>query len=185
MQEADNILRIFKQAKIAMENDDPAKLREISDQTINTASRTHDPDNIATAVIIYALGKIIERPNYRKEKTWNKFYKNTLLYIDAIISALKLEDKEKLRKNLQNIRSSISGLSGDLKKYIEDVFLKAKINKASKIYEHGISMETTASLLGITMYELALYAGQKPDGDAPAKKITIQQRIKFVEDIFR
>jgi len=184
MQEVPNILKIFQQAKTAIEKDDSAKLRELSDQTINTASRTHDPDNIATAVIIYALGKTIERPHYRKEKTWAKFYKNILLYINALIAALKENNEQKIRKNLQNIRSSISGLSGNLKKYIEDVFLKAKINKASKIYEHGISMETTASLLGITMYELALYSGQKPDGEAPAKKITVQQRIKFAEEIF-
>ena len=184
MQERDNILRIFKETKIAIEKEDTPKLRDLSDQTINTASRTHDPDNIATAVIIYALSKIIERKEYKKYKEWKKFYSTILISFNGIIYSLEKDDKIKLRKNLQNIRSSIKGLSGDLKKYIQDVFMKAQINKASKIYEHGISMETTATLLGITMYDLASYAGPKHETSSP-KKISAQQRIKMAEDIFR
>ena len=120
MQEVVNILRIFKQARVAFEKEDSALLRELSDQTINTASRTQDPDNITTAVIIYALGKIIERVAYRKERSWKKFHRNILMFIDGIIFALEKNDEAKLRKNLQELRGSISGLSGDLKRFIED-----------------------------------------------------------------
>ena len=184
MQEGANILRIFQETKIAIEKEDTPKLRDLSDQTINTASRTHDPDNIATAVIIYALSKILERVEYKKQTGWKKFHSTILISLDGIIFSLEKNDSTKLRKNLQNIRSSIKGLSGDLKKYIQDVFMKAQINKASKIYEHGISMETTASLLGITMYDLASYAGPKHESQ-PSKKISAKQRIKMVEDIFK
>lgn len=184
MKERDNILRIFQEAKIAFEKEDSFKLSELSNQTINTASRTHDPENIATAVVVYSLGKIVGRQEYKKQKTWDKFCKSTLLYLDSIISALEKSDDEKLRKYLQEIRSGIKGLSGDLKKNIEDVFRKAEINKASKIYEHGISMETTASLLGITMYELALYAGQKEMESLGAEPISVRQRIKFAEELW-
>ncbi len=183
MQEGDNILRIFKETKNAIEQSDSSKLRDLSDQTINTASRTHDPDNIATAVIIYAMSKIIERAEYKKNIGWKKFYSSVLLSFDGIIFALEKKDETKLRKNLQKIRSSIKGLSGDLKKYIQDVFMKAQINKASKIYEHGISMETTASLLGITMYDLAGYAGAKHESE-PSKKMTVVKRIKMAERMF-
>ena len=184
MQESENILRIFKEVKIAIEQEDSDKLSDLSNQTINTASRTHDPDNIATAVVVYALGKIVGRKEYRKYKTWKKFYQTTLTSVDAIIYSLKNNDEIKFRKNLQNIRSSIRSLSGDLKKYIDDVFIKASINKASRIYEHGISMEKTASLLGITMYELAAYAGQKGIANDEAKTIGVKTRIKWVEEVF-
>jgi len=40
---------------------DTLKLKQLSDQTNNTASRTQDSDNIAVAVIVYSLGKILER----------------------------------------------------------------------------------------------------------------------------
>ena len=64
MQEKENILRIFKETKEAIEQEDNIKLKELSDQTIHTASMSQDPDNIAVAVIIYSLSKIIEREEY-------------------------------------------------------------------------------------------------------------------------
>ena len=83
------------------------------------------------------------------------------------------------------LRSAIEHLSGRLKDYIQDVFRKASINRASKIYEHGISMEKTASLLGITLFELASYAGQKEEAELPqTKTIDVKARIKLAEDFF-
>jgi hypothetical protein len=76
-------------------------------------------------------------------------------------------------------------LSGNLKKYIQDVFRKASINEASKIYEHGISMEKTAKLLGITMFELAGYAGQTGISDVPeSKTLDVRSRIKLAMEMF-
>ena len=60
------------------------------------------------------------------------------------------------------------------------------INKASKIYEHGISMEQTAKLLGISMYDIASYAGQKGISDIPiGKTISVRDRIKLAMDFFK
>ena len=85
------------------------------------------------------------------------------------------------------IRTAISKLSGKMKSYIYDVFRKAEINKASKIYEHGISMEQTANLLGLTLFELASYAGQKPEiSETPfTKTMNVKSRIKRAEDLFK
>ena len=73
-----------------------------------------------------------------------------------------------------------------MKSYIQDVFRKARINKASALYEHGISMEKTASLLGITMFELANYVGQREVAEVPEiKTIDVRSRIKLAMDMFR
>ncbi|MCF7910514.1 hypothetical protein K9L16_02470 [Candidatus Pacearchaeota archaeon] len=186
MKEADNVLRILKEARIALEKNDGFTLNKLSDQTNNTASQTHDPDNIAVAVIVYALGKIISREHYRSERGWRKFYKNSLVYLDKAISSLEKNDEQGFRQALENIRKEIENLSGKLKKYISDVFEKARINKASKIYEHGISLEKTAKLLGVTLWELASYAGQKEHitDTKENKTISVKDRIKFVEEMF-
>ena len=186
MQERENILRIFQEAKIGFEKGDSTELKSLSNQTNNTAALTQDPDNIAVAVIIYTLSKIIEREDYKQLPGWNKFYK---IYIDSInkkIDALKKKDDEAFRRELVRIRRAMDSLSGKLKIYIQDVLRKASINKASKIYEHGISMEKTASLLGITLFELASYAGQKEDINVlQTKTIDVKSRIKLAEDFFR
>ncbi len=185
MKESENILRIFEETKEAIKKEDNVKLKELSNQTIHTASISQDPDNIAVAVIVYSLSKIIERKKYQRYSGWDKFYKTIISAIDNSIIALKKNDEKKFKENLGLVRKAISKLSGKLKKYVQEVFRKASINKASRIYEHGISMEKTAKLLGISMWELADYAGQTGISDAPeSKTLSVKERIKLVEEMF-
>ena len=185
MQERENILRIFKEAKEAVEIGDSAKIKNLSNQTNNTAALTNDPDNIAAAVIVYSLSKIIERQDYERLPGWEKFYSVYMGTIDRIIDALKKNDDEAYDRNIRAIRTAIEHLSGRLKNYIQDVFRKASINKASKLYEHGLSMEKTAGLLGITLFELADYAGSKELADAPQiKTVDVKARIRMAMEMF-
>ena len=82
------------------------------------------------------------------------------------------------------IRKAIEKLSGKLKNYIQDVFRSAEINKASRIYEHGISMEKTARLLGVSLFELARYSGEKEDDIPESITVSVRQRIKFAMELF-
>lgn len=182
----DNVLRILKETKIAIENEDALKIKNLSNQTINTASLTQDGDNIAVAVVVYSLGKIFERGNYKQLPGWGGFYKIIISSLNSSIADIEKNDEEKFRKDLELIRKSIEKLSGKLKKYIQEVFRKAQINKASRIYEHGISMEKTANLLGVTLYELAEYAGKTGISDVPlGKTLGVKARIKLAEGLFK
>jgi hypothetical protein len=185
MEETNNIIRILEKTKDAMKKSDAVEIKSLSNQTTNTASRTHDPDNLMVAVIIYSIGKILERSHYKDMKGWDRFYKNTNLFIDKAISSLKKKNETGMRESLSNIRKEIENLSGKLKIYIKDVFRKAQINKASKIYEHGISMEKTSKLLGITMYDLASYAGQTNISETKiGKALDTKSRIKIAMEMF-
>jgi hypothetical protein len=187
MQEKENVLRILEETKEALKIKDVLKIKELSNQTIHTASTTQDPDNITIAVIVYSLSKVVEREQYQKYSGWKKFYQNYLSTIDEAIKSIKQDNEKHTKENLARVRKEISNLSGDLKKNIEDVFIKASINKASKIYEHGISMEQTANLLGITIWDLASYAGQKPEIADINLAVTekLKNRIKTAEEMFR
>jgi len=185
VQEKENVLRIFEETKEAIRREDSFKLNDLSNQTINTASRTQDPDNIATAVVVYSIGKIIERKKYREFPEWNRLYKKIISSIDECIYAIKEGKDKNFQKAIDSLREYINNLSGKLKEYVQDVFRKAQINKASKIYEHGISMEKTANLLGINMYELALYAGQANIvGSSESKTIDTRSRVKMAMEMF-
>ena len=74
-----NVLRILNETKKALEKHDATAMKDLSNQTINTASLTQDPDNIAVAVIVYSLGKILEKHQYQKFDDWKKFH-------DAVIN---------------------------------------------------------------------------------------------------
>ena len=80
--------------------------------------------------------------------------------------------------------SRLINFPGDFKKDIEEVFRKASINKAAKIYEHGISMEQTADLLGLTLFELATYSGQKISEVGQSQTGSVKERIKLAMNFF-
>ncbi len=186
MRETDNILRILEETKQAIEEKNYAKISYLSNQTINTASLTQDPDNIAVAVAVYSLSKIFEREHYKKYPDWEKIYKIIIYSLECSIEDLEKNDLKEFRKDFENIRACIKKISGKLREYIQEVFRKARINKASRIYEHGISMEQTAKLLGITMFELADYVGKTGISDVPeSKTLDTRSRIKLAEEIFR
>jgi len=185
MQEKENILDILKRVRKAVEEEDSIKLRELSDRTIHSSSIFQDGDNIAVAVIVYSLSKIIERKNYQSYKEWSNFLEKYIKNIEVAIAALEKDNLEKFRQALNDIRKAINDLSGNFKTHVQDVFKKARVNKASRIYEHGISMEATAKLLGISMWELAEYTGNTGIGDVDLG-ITMpeKQRIKIAMEMF-
>ena len=98
---------------------------------------------------------------------------------------IKKNNDEGFRKDFEQIRKALGKMSGKLKGYIQEVFEQAKVNKASRIYEHGVSMEQTAKLLGISMYELAEYSGSTGIANVKGSRtMTTKMRIKLAEDIF-
>ena len=187
MQEKENILQILEGAKNSIEKGDTGTIKSLSNQTTNTAALTHDPDNIAIAVIVYSISKLLERENYKKLPGWNEFYNTIFKCFDDAINSIKKNDEIKIKESLHSLRNSLIKVSGNLKKHISDIFRKASINKASRIYEHGMSMEKTAKLLGITMFELASYAGQKEQvTETPViPGVDVKSRIKLAMELFR
>jgi len=186
VQEPEHVLRVLKQAKLAVRNNDNIKLKQLSNQTVHSSSIYQDPDNILVAVIIYALSKIIERPSYQEYPGWNTFFKHFLKHIDYSIVYLGKKDFFNLREELMKIRREISKLTGEFKKRVEEVFKKAEINKASKLYEHGLSLEKTAKLFGISLWELAEYTGQSRSSETNITvTMPVRDRVKLAQSIFK
>ena len=186
MQEDKHIIRILQKTKKALQKEDSIEIRNLSNQTIHTSSIYQDPDNLSVAVILYALSKIIERKDYREEKDWKKFEKAYENALTKAINDLKRNDLNHYRIHITEIRTAIKELSGDFKKYIDDVFRKAEINKASRLHEHGLSAEKTANILGITLWELNQYIGQTGISNVNlAYTRDLQNRIKAAEEIFK
>ena len=185
MKEVGNILRIFREAKTAMVNGDPHDIKRLSGQTIHSATISQDPDNVVIAVLIYAVGKILERENYKEMPGWKEFYKVLIQNWDLAIKALENNDVDGFRVSIGKIRNSINKIDEDLSVYIRDVFNKAEINKAFKIYEHGLSSEQTATMLGVNLWDLASYIGQSSISEAKVSEtMDVKERIKTAEEIF-
>jgi hypothetical protein len=186
VEEADNIVRILKETRAALDSNDSYKLKTLSDQTIHSSAIYQDTDNIITAVIVYSLSKIMERDNYKKMEGWDKFYAIIIKNIDEAIVNAEKGNFEKFATNMGRIRNSINEVDTNLSNYIRDVFYKAGINKAFKLYEHGLSAETTASLLGVSLWDLASYIGQTTISESHyGESVPVKERIKLIEDFLK
>ena len=186
MLEEVHVVKVLEQAKAAIKKGDSAKIKDLSNQTIHSASIYQDADNIALAVVLYALSKLIERKRTAEHDGWCDLEKNYLQAIDRALFALKKKDIEVYRDQIANIREAIKSCSGDLKTYVEDVFRKASINKASRLYEHGLSLAKTAKILGITLWDLNHYVGETKIADVNlAYTKDLGARIKSAQRMFK
>ncbi|MEK6893207.1 MAG: hypothetical protein AABX07_03305 [Nanoarchaeota archaeon] len=187
MEEAEvgHVIDALNETKQALKDAEAANLRALSDKTIHSASLVQDAGSITLAVIVYSLSKLIERGDNKKIKQWDKFTKKINSFLSLAIAALKEHNFKAYELYLEKIRQSITSISPNLKSYIQEVLRKAAINKASKIYEHGISMGQTADLLGITQWELTEYAGQKSvDIISYENPENIKERAKMALEFF-
>jgi hypothetical protein len=185
MIEREHVISVLKEVEKAIYSENILALKELSNQTIHAASMYQDPDSIAMAVTIYALGKIFEKEQFAHFKNWEIFLDKTRMHVRKAYAAAEKDKISEFRKEIIKIRKNIH-LFGPLRMYIQEVFRKAYINKASRIYEHGISRAETAGLLGVTQWELAEYAITPiiTDDNITITK-SLKERFKFTEDLFK
>lgn len=183
--ELKNLLDVLYQTVKAIKSRDLALLRDLSNRTIHSASIYKDTDSVSMAVIIYSLSKIMGRPDYYEEKQFITLINRITKDIESAATFVKQKKFNKFRFSIKDITSAIDSLSGKLKQYIQDTFREAMINKASRLYEHGISRAETANLLGITVWELSEYIGKTgiPDTDLSITK-PIKERINNAKNLF-
>ena len=184
--EKGNLLDILQRTRKAVKEKDALLLKDLSNRTIHSASINQDTDSITIAVILYTLYKAFIRPDYEaKYKDWGSFVSLIDQNLQKAVNNLEKDKTKEFRDNLLAIRKIADRLSGNFKKYIEEVFRRALISKASRIYEHGISMEQTAYLLGVTVFELAEYAGKTGISDVNLSITTdIDKRLQKAEELF-
>ncbi len=180
-----NIVRVLKGARVAISNNDFAKLGYLSNETIHSAAVGQDSTNIIVAVLVYALSKIFQRESYMKMEGWSDFYNNLVKNLDLMIKAGEEGNRQDLVLYAGEIRQVLNTFSGNLGSYVKDVFRKAEINKAFKLYEHGLSVQQTANLLGVSLWDLSSYIGQSKISEARvAISLPEKERVKYVEDFF-
>ena len=181
--EVEHFISVLEETRRAIKNNDVVKLRDLSNQTIHTASSDQETGSILMAVLIYTMGKLVERKDSLNIKRWSVFEKRFDSFLSLASISLKKRDFASFEKDLENARKAITSISINLKPYIQEVLRKASINKASKIYEHGISLGQTAKLLGITEWELAEYTAQS-DSFSQEDSLNERKRAQIALEFF-
>ncbi|MBS3072652.1 hypothetical protein J4477_02365 [Candidatus Pacearchaeota archaeon] len=180
-----HILELLKQAKKSALNYDVLSLKNLSDQTVHSVSVYQDEDNMLAAIVIYALAKLIERKEKYSSDDFDKYLKSFLHTLDDLIVCVNKDACDEFREHISSMFKESKSLPKEFKEDVQFIFRKARVNKASKVYEHGISMEKTAKLLGISQWELAEYVGPMGASEYPqAQTLDIKKRVKKAMEFF-
>lgn len=180
-----DIISIIKEALAAIKQNDNEKLREISDHMVHDASIFQDKYSTSIAVIIYSLSKIFEKNKYKQYENWNEFYMKCSKQLEQARENLMMDQVGRYNRNITTLYMIISRIEKKLGTFITEVLNQAEIKKASRIYEHGISIGRTAELLGISTWDLMSYVGQTKISEmGPAEKIPVKERLNFTKKLF-
>lgn len=164
---------------LVKEEKDIVEMKDLSNSTIHNASIFQDEDSVSIAILIYSLSKMIER------KQGELDYKALLKLFNSAHSYIVKEDFSGYRKEVHKIFDFISSIDSKLKLYIEEVINQAQIKKGSKLYDHGISMERAASVLGISEWELMRYIGKTNMPDIALEgPVDVKTRLNFTRSLF-
>lgn len=166
--EVRHLVEVLSSIQRALEQSDSFELHQLSDQIIHMASIHQHTDIITIGVITYSLHKLVTKKDRISPKEWNSFVKKFNGEINQTIRALEEQDINEFARHLDHAKELLETSGGKkMSENVHEILKKASINKATKVYEHGISLSRTAHLLGLTQWELLEYVGQKESHDSP------------------
>lgn len=175
----EDILDVLTKVIEALKKEDYSALSELSNHTIHDASIFQEDDPLTLAVLIYALSKCIQRCIERRQAC-----PVVVPSLQKAHDALEQDDDNAYRAVVKNLLKDIGEMDAQLKLYIQEVIEKAKIKKASKLHEHGISIARTAELLGLSQWELQNYIG-KTVTDIPHDGLKVGERLRRARELFK
>jgi len=181
-----DILSILGEIKKAVELKDIMLLKRISDQTIHNSSLYQDRNSVSVAVLSYSLSKLYERERYHLFKGWSGFEKMLKTAFDSMIDDLEKHNYPLFEEHREGLFKSIAKLDNRLRKHVQFVIHRARISKSSRLYEHGLSLGRTATLMGISQFELMDYIGSTWIADVKEGISTnAVERLKIARRVFK
>jgi len=171
-----DLLSLIIRAIRAIKQRDAVSLRTLSNRIIHSASIFQDELTISTAVIMYALSKILDR--------YGSIEKRITTHLKKIQMLLQQEKTKQVFKELLMLREEINTRDKRISSYVQHVINEARIKKGSRIYEHGISLAQTAKVLGVSQWEMMQYIGKTYIHEGFREEISVRQRLADVRKMF-
>lgn len=172
----EDILNILRRVVKVLEKGYFNQLKALSNHTVHNASIFQDQDSIGIAVVTYALEKIVDQSSFDAPAFKGLF--------SQALRDLEASRVGAYRESVGRLFRKIADTDQKLKNYIDHVVEFSLVKKGGKIYEHGISLAQTASLLGINQWELMEYLGTTTVGDRFQEEIGVRKRLEAARSLF-
>lgn len=178
-----DVLDVLEKTVKLIHDEDAAGLGELSNHVIHDASVFQDADSVSVAVLVYAISKIMGRC-FEEHEDPHHVCAVIVPQLKKAIGFLEKNKTKQYREVIKRVLEKVGRVDEKLRLYVQTVFDRARIKKASKVYEHGISLARTAYLLNISQWELMNYVGKTKIPEMPAE-IPVRQRLSFARGLFR
>lgn len=137
----------------ALDAKDPMQFRNISADALTEAAVEGHREVILIALVDYALSKILSKIRYRE--LGDKFFSDIKEKFESAKGASK-EDIIRYLEEVENLVVKMDSVEGN---YSDNVMEKAKIKKASALYEKGMSLRQASQMTGADPVRVLDYIG--------------------------
>ncbi|MCK4327341.1 MAG: hypothetical protein KAW41_02585 [Candidatus Diapherotrites archaeon] len=151
-------MKMLEKLRKAFKAKNLTALKRISNQAIERAALTEDPEMVNISLIAYALYKLLSKPHVLESEQWEAFVKD----VDAdLAEGMALQEKGEAVGGLleKDIINDINKIDASLGNYVQDVIKKARMKQASRIYAMGLSLDKAIALTGADRFQLMSYIG--------------------------
>jgi uncharacterized protein YjgD (DUF1641 family) len=173
----EDIITVLENSIKAIKNADIVALREESDHIVHASTIYQRQESIQTAIVIYALSKILERGKTIDARILDAMRK--------AIDFITVDNYRGFNTEIKSMLDMISTVDDQLSKYMQHIITEAQIKKGSKVYEHGISLGQTAEMFGLSQWELMKYVGKTRMSEYMADTVPIEKRLEFARGLFK
>ncbi|MCW1301116.1 MAG: hypothetical protein QW507_00665 [Candidatus Nanoarchaeia archaeon] len=186
-EERRDIVQMLNEARTLLQAGKINELKDCSNKVIHSMTIYQDKYATNAAVIVYAISKTLERWKLKQEeRELSAFVREMKEELEKLSSLLERGEFEEFLIECGKVRGKIAQVDSHFSDYMEEVLHKARLKKASKVYEHGLSIGKAAELLGLSEWELMQYAGKTKVHDVDESKIKdLRKRLKELEEIFK
>ncbi len=170
-----DILELLGQGVEALGKGDAFRIKELSNCVIHNASIFQDEDSLGIAVLMYALSKVMERG--RLDIT------GVRALLARAKSALDAHNAGDYRLAVKFALRKISEADSRLKLFVGNVIEQAQLKKGCKICMHGVSVSRTASMLGISRWDMMKYLGRTTFHDEMPETVKVADRLALARKV--
>ena len=180
-----DLIGTLKSIKAAMEKRDSEELKELSNHTIHCSSIYQEKNALYIAMITYSISRIIKRNGAQeKHKTeFEDFINSMNNKLGSLIEFLEDRNFDKIDECIKEMFKEISDFDKYFGGYIKDVLDFSRVQKGTKIYEHGLSLSNVAELIGVSKWDLMEKVGEKKELDDKGAPENVKERLERLRKI--
>lgn len=158
---------------------DVLEVKKLSDNIIHQATLEQDQDAVSTAVVVYALSKMMEHTGNMVD------YREFRPHVEQALGAIRRNKITEFRESIKQIYAVVAKKEAKMSRYVGEVLDHARMKKGCKFCEHGLSSAQSARLLNISQWELMQYLGKTRFPDQNGKLNDVRSRLRFARGLFR